>query len=127
MPELNVLDPRDPTTQEQNDPILELESEEGTEIGPGGRAHLPILLDEEIPRSRPDPTRETRTVAAIQTGNVLLTQLARDETVPKFSGRSADFDEFQWQLERCFKNVAAYQGAQLGEQFKMIMLEKALP
>ena len=123
-----LADPKDRTTLGQNDPLLELESEENGEIGTGGGVNFPILLEDESPPGQPEATREVRNVASINAGgNLLLTQLARDETVLKFSGRSGDFDTFHWQLERYFKRLASCQGIEFTDQVKMFLLEKALP
>ena len=115
-------------------PILELESDEGGESAHPGCAFYPLILEDEPVVARPSSGRETRNVAVINGNgqpanhaNVAVSQLTRDDSVPKYSGKSGEFDDFQWRLERHFGNWEAIHGVELTERVKLMVLERALP
>ena len=108
--------------------VIEFEDDEEVTAQPGLAAILEGLTTTTVPR-------DTRMVAPVGVqgdqrpgnSNLLLTQIVKEESLPKFSGEIADFDEFQWKFSRHMETIETIQGTTIPDKIKLLILEKTLP
>ena len=78
------------------------------------------------------PSGTVRRVAPVGVGRegdskFMLNQLFKESAIPKFSGEVCDFENFRWNFNRYLQRVEDIQGNKIKEEFKVYLLEKALP
>jgi hypothetical protein len=80
-----------------------------------------------------EPAGEHRTVAMVEvdragrTSGSVVPQIIKDNMAPKFSGEPCDFEMFRWEFERFLSHFERSRPVALGEDEKLILLERALP